>query len=745
MKKLWMLLAAVLLAIPVGFAGFGASTVEAADNQNDKPDPIDIGQELRDQSVKEADFDKSTIPFSTFSIVEPEPYEPVPGTEKLWVALDQTKNEYYLKPFTLKAVGEHAEIWVANDRKFPQENRNDSIQITQEQIDYMISEVDNNIYPTDTEFFGKPDSLTGEKAALESSLGENYYVSQGHSDRTIILVDNIRDENYYNPDFPSYVAGFFSPVLETYTNRNVITIDSYDWANRVGDNAANPNLYEGTVAHEYQHLIHADNDPDEETWINEGMSDFAEYLVGYGHPEGHIQSFAEKPENSLVAWEDQGPREILADYGNAYLFQLYLNDHFGGKSFIQDLAKNTKNGIEGINDALQSFGYDKTFEDVYRDYQTALVLDEEREFNGKYGFESIDFTVNTGTKQAYASEGAPAWGTDFIEMPKKEEAEVLFNGIDFLPIQWKSVSDPKDAANNVLWGGTGSLADHFLIKEFDLSGTQNPKLTFDTMYNIESTWDYGFVQVSTDGGETWTSLANKNTTDKVNESAHPKVKSNVPGFTGSSNGWTTQTFDLSQYEGQNILVGFRYVTDWASQEDGWYIDNISVDAVNYSNNGNSTNDFKSLNEVQKNYVDYLISIIEIEEDDGEKEYDVKEINPLNFTDEDKIRLKEEIESDDGEKVIMTVTYGAPNDGLNSVDYSYELRNEDERDDDDDRDEDEDERRDDDDDRDEDEDERRGDDNDRDEDEDERRDDDNDRDEDEDERRDDDDDRDEDED
>ncbi|GAA0597858.1 hypothetical protein GCM10009001_12480 [Virgibacillus siamensis] len=680
MKNWRMMVAAVLLAIPVSFAGFGADSAAAA--SDGKPDPVDIGDELRNQNVKEANFDKSSIPFSTFSKVQSEPYEPVPGTEKLWVALDQTKNKYYLKPFTLKAVGEHAEIWVANDRKFPQENRNDSIQITQEQIDYILSEVDNNIYPTDTEFFGTPDSLSGENAMLESSLGENYYVSQNHSDRSIILIDNIKDENYYDPEFPSYVAGFFSPVLETYTNRNIITVDSYDWANRVGDNAANANLYEGTVAHEYQHLIHADNDADEETWINEGMSDFAEYLVGYGHPEGHVQSFAEKPENSLVAWEDQGPREVLADYGNAYLFQLYLNDHFGGKSFIQDLAKNKKPGIKGVNDALKTAGYDKTFEDVYRDYQTALVLDEERKFDGKYGFESIDFTVNTGTKQAYASEGAPAWGTDFIEMPKKDDAKLLFDGIDFLPLQWKSEKDPKDSANNVLWGGTGSLADNSLIKEFDLSNTQNPKLTFDTMYNIESTWDYGFVQVSTDGGETWTSLANDNTTDEVNSSAHPKIKSNVPGFTGSSNGWTTQSFNLSKYEGQKIMIAFRYVTDWASQKDGWYIDNISVDAVNFSNDGSSTDDFKSLDEVQKNYVDYLISIIEIEEDDGEKEYDVKEINPLNFTDDDMKKIKEEIESDDDERVIMTVTYGAPDDGLNNVDYSYKLRDEDERDDDD---------------------------------------------------------------
>ena len=31
--------------------------------------------------------------------------------------------------------------------------------------------------------------------------------------RRIVLVDNIRDENYYDPNYPMYIAGFFSPSL----------------------------------------------------------------------------------------------------------------------------------------------------------------------------------------------------------------------------------------------------------------------------------------------------------------------------------------------------------------------------------------------------------------------------------------------------------------------------------------------------------------------------------------------------
>ena len=49
---------------------------------------------------------------------------------------------------------------------------------------------------------------------------------------------------------------------------------------------ARPNLYEGTFAHEWQHLLHYYTDPFETTWINEGLSDFAQTLTGLRRRDG---------------------------------------------------------------------------------------------------------------------------------------------------------------------------------------------------------------------------------------------------------------------------------------------------------------------------------------------------------------------------------------------------------------------------------------------------------------------------
>ena len=96
--------------------------------------------------------------------------------------------------------------------------------------------------------------------------------------------------------------------------------DAYDWANRVGPDGSRPYLYEGVFAHEYQHLLHDDFDSDEDTWLNESLSMFSEYMTGYVEGEDQYSTFQEYPENSLVVWEDQGGREIVADYGLVFLY-----------------------------------------------------------------------------------------------------------------------------------------------------------------------------------------------------------------------------------------------------------------------------------------------------------------------------------------------------------------------------------------------------------------------------------------
>ena len=94
-------------------------------------------------------------------------------------------------------------------------------------------------------------------------------------------------------------------------------------------------------------------------------------------------------------------------------------------------------------------------------------------------------------------------------------------------------------------------------------------LSFWTWYEIEANWDYGYVQVSTDGGYMFDNLEGNITT-----TGNPHGINQGNGITGSSGGWVYAQFDLCDYANQRVILRFLYDTDYFGLEEGWYIDDI---------------------------------------------------------------------------------------------------------------------------------------------------------------------------
>jgi methionine-rich copper-binding protein CopC len=95
----------------------------------------------------------------------------------------------------------------------------------------------------------------------------------------------------------------------------------------------------------------------------------------------------------------------------------------------------------------------------------------------------------------------------------------------------------------------------------------NPALTFMTRYNMGGAGSsIGYVQVSTNGGSTWTNLSG------IAGGSGPAI-TQIEGTIGS---WTSMDYSLSAYAGQTVKLRFRYTTDGNNDSSGWSIDNISV-------------------------------------------------------------------------------------------------------------------------------------------------------------------------
>lgn len=144
-----------------------------------------------------------------------------------------------------------------------------------------------------------------------------------------------------------------------------------------------------------------------------------------------------------------------------------------------------------------------------------------------------------------------------------------------LPQKKTPVNTPA-AGSFEYWGGQADEMDTNMVTDVDLTGKISATLTFDAWYDIEPQWDFAFVQVSTDNGTTWKSLGNGNTRSDVVPEGYPTILTSMPGFTGNSNGWQAQSFDLSEYKGQKIKLRLRYATDWGTSFIGFFADNIKV-------------------------------------------------------------------------------------------------------------------------------------------------------------------------
>ncbi len=93
-------------------------------------------------------------------------------------------------------------------------------------------------------------------------------------------------------------------------------------------------------------------------------------------------------------------------------------------------------------------------------------------------------------------------------------------------------------------------------------------LRFWTKYGIATGWDYGYVEVSSDG-VSWSSIpGNITTTD------NPNGQNLGNGITGNSGTWVLAKFPLAAYVGQDIAYRFRYISDASGNSGGWYVDDI---------------------------------------------------------------------------------------------------------------------------------------------------------------------------
>lgn len=472
------------------------------------------------------------------------PYKIGDGQD-FWVTNVDT-NENFIVNTTLRYLGEHTYIWIEDGVKYE-----DSDLIA------LGDTFDQEIYPTNRDFFGS-----------EWSPGVD-------EDPHIYIV--------YAGGLGYSLAGYFSSADELHP-------DAHEYSNAHEMfliNSDNVYLWEdyiyGTLAHEFQHMIHWHTDMNEETWLNEGFSMLAELINGFD-PGGFDYSYIINPDLQLTDWGtevgDNGPH-----YGAAMLFTTYFLDRFG-EDATKAVVAHDANGMESIDIVLKELdikdpltGMIISAEDVFADWAVANLLGDSQVADGRYFYYLYPNapTASPGTLYPNCPAGPATatvsqFGVDYVEILCPGDYTINFTGnlaTTILPTNPYS-------GDYFFWSNMGDHSNMSLERDFDLTQVSTPvEMTYQTWYDLEEDYDYVFVSGSTDG-ETWQIL---NSTSCTLD--NPSGNSYGCGLNGKSSGWQQETVSLDVYAGQNVTIRFDYVTDAAVNGVGMVIDDIRVEAIDY--------------------------------------------------------------------------------------------------------------------------------------------------------------------
>jgi len=344
--------------------------------------------------------------------------------------------------------------------------------------------------------------------------------------------------------------------------------------------------YLSVLAHEFQHMIHANEQPSSELWFNEGMSELATDLNGY-FDNGFPPSYLANPDLQLTTFN-----QTAAEYGAAQLFIRYIYAQYAGEEQLRPLIRaDAGQNLQAFVDLAAPRRPDITsFGQLVADWAVANLLDDVAVGDGRYGYATghelpslLPFAVTPMPAQDNLRDSVAQFGADYWELPAGT-TRLAFAGSTEVGV----ASEPP-IGRFAWWGGRSDDSIATLTRPLDLRGLSAASLEFDTWYEIENDYDYAFVSVSTDGGATWETLPGTQTTDDdpqgVNYGHGITGVSGAPGARineGVRGRWVSERMDLSPYAGKEVLLRFWSINDQGLHAPGILIDNIRVPELSLS-------------------------------------------------------------------------------------------------------------------------------------------------------------------
>ena len=516
-----------------------------------------------------------------------------PGIDEIPTVVNEVAPDY--------TVGTEQQFWVHNSQT------NANTEITAELIHK--TDVAYAWVQTDEPFDGDAIAASIDTFSTQSYPAEREFFG---SERNPGIDNDPRLHILHTTETGAGIAGYFSSadgfsrLANQYSNEKEMFYISLSWLNSVRDYET----YETVLAHEFQHMVHWANDRNEETWVNEGMSEFAQEVAGYEPDTGFARSFSTQPDTQLNTWNEVNSGNG-AHYGSSYLFTAYFAQRFGAE-MTKAVVANPLNGTAGFTATLADAGYADTFESVFGDWLIANYIDDANALglDGFYGYRKFEQAAPY-VEQTYemypVSEASTVnnYAADYILLKGEQPLTIEFNGQS----QTRLADAEPYSGEYLWWSNRSDDSNSRLTRKFDFSTLdpndfdgESPLLMDVAMWwNIEIDYDYAYVLASRDGKK-WDILPGQYTTLD-----NPSGNSFGHAYTGTSPAaddtepvepnadgkgilkpidtqpnWRTEQYDLSAYAGGELYIRFEYVSDDAVNRSGWLVDDIQIPAIGYA-------------------------------------------------------------------------------------------------------------------------------------------------------------------
>ena len=336
--------------------------------------------------------------------------------------------------------------------------------------------------------------------------------------------------------------------------------------------------YLSTLTHELRHLLGHDNSQGEEDWFVEGAAMLAEDLLGFTEiPQDRGSLFLQNTDQQLNRWTDEN---TIPFYGQGYLLNRFLYDRLGADGY-REFSLSPVPGLAAVDDNATAIALGKTGDELWLDWLAAMALHD-----------------TAGVAETYRWDGpalAPISTTQAINLPARFDTTVQQYAADYyeLPSSGTITLDFAGAESVSLLGSAAPSGEHFwyaqranssnprLTRTVDLREVESATLQYRVYADIERGYDFAYVSVSVDEGQTWQGLtaAGMQGLDPADDPSASALTERF--YTGQDGQWLSEEIDLTPFAGQEIQLRFEYVTDLVQTYGGFAVDDLAIPEIDF--------------------------------------------------------------------------------------------------------------------------------------------------------------------